>query len=614
MNFFQQQEKARVKTKYLLICFLLGLAGTVLSVYLVIMLFLFNQRFQKGWWDEEVFMPVAAITTLIICVGSLVKLGQLSSGGRAVAQALGGEMVNPNTHNFEEKRLLNVVNEMAIASGIPAPEVYVLPDDGINAFAAGKTTADASIGITRGALKHLNRDELQGVIAHEFSHILNGDMRLNTNLIAAISGILTISTIGYYILRLRTRGKNSGQIKIIGLALLLVGICGAFFARIIQAAISRQREYLADASAVQFTRNPSGIAGALKKIANLIYGSAVSSPTVSETAHLFFSNPFSGFFASLFATHPPIEERIKAIEGISSFETETEIQLQPTTPDAKTQLSPQKFRAETVVALAGTVSKENLANAERLISSYPQEITRATENSFSSTALIFALLLNKDNSLREKQLKEVSEIISPALLSEVKKMFLIIKDISPQTILPVIQLSINGLKGMSPQQYFVFKKALDTLIRSDNQIDLFEFMITKIVKRNLEPQYSKVQVVEPIYSSFDNVRQDCRILLSAVAWCGTSDSESAQKAFNNGMRILGFYNENLLPLNQCNIAAIDNALDNCLLLKPTLRGKLLNACANVASDDGYITEYEAELVRAIADALECPIPLFALGQ
>jgi len=606
MNFFQQQEKARKNTKFLILCFLLGVAGTVFSVYSVVMLLFLTQEKHTSWFNPEVFFPVAAVTLFIITIGSIVKLIELSEGGKAVAQSLGGTKINSFTQDFEEKRLLNIVNEMAIAAGIPVPEVYVLTEeDGINAFAAGRSPKDAVIGITRGAIKNLNRDELQGVVAHEFSHILNGDMRLNTNLIAAISGILTISTIGYYILRLRMRGKNSGQIKLIGLALLIIGFCGAFFARIIQSAISRQREYLADASAVQFTRNPSGIAGALRKIAKMISGSAVRAPSTSETAHLFFSEPFSGLLSALFATHPPIEKRIKAIEGEFAYEMENQVQ-----PAASTIEEPHhKLQAESLIGFAGTLNPSSINSAGKILASYPKEITAAIENSFSAAALVYTLLLDEDENVREKQVNELSSVVDPAMIDEVRRFYPIVKTIPREKKLPLVQVSINALKGMSAQQFFIFENALDILVRADEQIDLFEFMITKMVKRYLEPQYRKVKQVEPFFTSFDNLKEECKILLSAIAWSGTSDLKSAQKAYDNGMKILGFSNENLLKIEQCNIGEIDNALNNCLLLKPLSRERLLNACVTVASEDKFITAYEAELIRAVADALECPIPL-----
>lgn len=609
MNFFQQQERTRRKTKFLIVYFLCGVIGTIFTIYVGVMFLLFNSRFQKNFWDSEVFIGVSSVTLFIIAAGSIAKLIELSHGGGAVAQALGGIQVPPNSTEFDLKRLVNVVNEMSIASGISVPEIYLLKEDGINAFAAGNSPKDAAIGVTQGAIKYLNRDELQGVVAHEFSHILNGDMRLNMKLIAAISGILMISTIGYYILRAKTRGKNSGQIKIIGLALLVIGFCGALFARIIQSAISRQREFLADASAVQFTRNPEGIVGALKKIATI--SSSVTSPATNETAHLFFSNPISGLLTSLFATHPPIEDRIKAIEG-----SEVSIPTQPASynkiepPIISTLTGEQKIKAEGLISIAGVVDTNQINYAQTLLSSYPPALLKAVETSFSSIALIYALLLSDDKDIRENQLLQLSIIVPKFMIEETKRLYGYIETLPREKKLPLVHLSINTLKIISSSQYFEFEKAIDTLIKSDNQMDLFEFVLSKIVKRNLEPQFKKVKQIEPIYSVIDPIKEDCILLLSAIAWSGTGELNAAQKSFYAGLSSLQIKEENaqIIPFENINIGLIDKALNRCLLLKLPMRAKLLNACSLTASDDGYINPYEVELIRAIADTLECPIP------
>lgn len=573
------------------------------------MFLLFNSKFQKNFWDSDVFIGVSTVTFLIIAVGSIAKLVELSHGGGAVARALGGVQVPPNSTEFDLKRLINIVNEMSIASGIPAPEVYLLNENGINAFAAGNSPKDAAIGVTQGALKYLNRDELQGVVAHEFSHILNGDMRLNMKLIATISGILTISTIGYYIIRAKTSGKNSGQVKIIGLALLIIGFCGALFARIIQAAISRQREFLADASAVQFTRNPEGIAGALKKIANLT--SLIKSPATNEAAHLFFSNPISGLLSSLFATHPPIEKRISAILGSDvSIPPQSESYNEFEPPVISSMAGEQRIKAEDLISTVGIVSDKQINYAQNLLSSYPPALLKAVETSFSSIALIYALLLDNNKDIRETQLLKLSTIVSKHFIEETIRLYGYIEKLPRDKKLPLVHLSINTLKLISSSQYFEFEKAIDALIKSDNQIDLFEFVLSKIVKRNLEPQFKKFKQIEPFYSDIALVKEDCILLLSAIAWSGTGDLEAAQKAFYVGISSLQIEKENIriLPFDNINIGLIDQALNKCLLLMTEMRAKLLNACCLTASDDGYITDYEAELIRAIADALECPIP------
>lgn len=623
MKFFEQQQKARRKTKWLLLYFFLGIAGTIALIYFAVMVVLgygFKaMRFE--WWNPSVFWGVLIFTSLIILIATIQKLIELSNGGKTIAVALGGESIY-HSNDVDEQRLLNVVTEMAIASGLPVPAVYILRNErGINAFAAGNSPSDAVIGVTDGAMRHLTRDELQGVIAHEFSHILNGDMRLNIKLIAAISGILAISEVGYTILRMRTRGKGAGQLKLFGLALLVIGSCGALFARIIQSAISRQREYLADAAAVQFTRNPAGIGGALKKIAMLQNGSIILSPAASEVSHMFFSKGFSSFLSDLFSTHPPIEKRIKAIEEMASGLIEISPRTYKTAEEK--QLIPRvisqdrsKILITNLIASAGTINPSATNYYAKFISSLSPTIVESLGNLFDSTALIYALLLSDDELIRNKQIDELSRIISPALLYAVLHRYDDIKNLPRIKKLPLAHIAIAQLKTMSRNQFKEFQKAIDTLMQCDDKIDLFEFALSKIVKRNLSARFTSesslsIKLVKPpAYNSFDPVKRDCVVLLSALAWSGHDDVESARIAFEIGIQGLGVQNDDLklLPHEKCDLISINKALDNCLKLEPFLREKLLTACSMVVSEDNLLTPYEAELLRAIAETLECPIP------
>ena len=326
MDFFTHQDRARRNTRRLVALFVLAVIAIVAAVYLAVVVFLMTTEAgeyisQGGLAAPQVLVPVVAGTLFVIAAGSGYKTLQLSEGGPAVARLLGGKPLDPNTREADERRVLNVVEEMAIASGTPVPEVYLLAQEqGINAFAAGRTPADAVVGVTEGTARHLSRDELQGVVAHEFSHILNGDMRLNLRLIGVIHGILVISMIGYFVMRSgggSSRGRKkggAGAVVILGLALYVIGWIGVFFGRLIKAGVSRQREFLADAAAVQFTRNPLGISGALQKIGGLGAGSRIAHRRAEEASHLFFSNALKKSFLGLTATHPPLEERIRRID------------------------------------------------------------------------------------------------------------------------------------------------------------------------------------------------------------------------------------------------------------------------------------------------------------
>src|SRR6056297_1981581 len=316
MNFFEHQDRARKQTRVLVVAFMLAVLAIVMAMNLV-MLGVFGrfQSAEQGWFSPgfwlangQVVLWTSLATVLVVVLASAYRSAQLRGGGGQVARELGGVEVTGDSNDPLRRRLLNVVEEMAIASGVPVPQVFVLEHEpGINAFAAGWSPADAAVAVTRGTLETLNREELQGVIAHEFSHVFNGDMRLNIRLIGVLFGILALAVVGRRMLTSMhlTRGgrnKNAGGIVLVALAVVVIGYVGLFFGRWIQAAVSRQREYLADASAVQFTRSPEGIAGALKKIGAATAGSRLVVNT-QEVGHMLFASSLS---SRLMATHPPL--------------------------------------------------------------------------------------------------------------------------------------------------------------------------------------------------------------------------------------------------------------------------------------------------------------------
>jgi len=322
MDFFEQQERARRATKLLVVHFAVAVACIVVAVYVSI-LAIFHGADAGGQpgadlvlWEPRLFAGAALATLTVVSAGSLYKTAVLANGGSAVAEALGGRILSPDTTDPDERKLLNVAEEMAIAAGVPVPKLYVLDaSPGINAFAAGHSPEDAAIGVTRGCMTRLSRDELQGVLGHEFSHMLNGDMRLNLRLMGVVFGILCLSVIGRVLLRARGRGRGgrgAAPWMLLGVALVAIGSIGSFFGRLLQAAVSRQREFLADASAVQFTRNPAGLSGALQKIGGI--GSRVESAHAMEASHMFFGNGVGRPLFGLLATHPPLETRIRAID------------------------------------------------------------------------------------------------------------------------------------------------------------------------------------------------------------------------------------------------------------------------------------------------------------
>ena len=331
MDFFQRQANARRRTRWLLVYFALAILALAGTFYIVSLSPYFHANPEKegSFWHPELFGQVAGITLVIIALGSLIKRAKLRKGGKAIAIALGGRALSSPSSDPDERELQNIVEEMSIASGLRAPAIYILDNEpGINAFAAGFTAEDAVIGVTKGAMQLLTRDELQGMIAHEFSHILNGDMRLNLRLVSWIHGILWIALVGQAVLRgarACVASNSESDLKKAGLGLFFfgsivggiiygLGSMGALFGRLIKSAISRQREFLADAAAVQFTRNPSGLASALKKIGGIAQGSRLQSPLAQEASHMFFGNGLRGSWFGFLSTHPSLKKRIKLLD------------------------------------------------------------------------------------------------------------------------------------------------------------------------------------------------------------------------------------------------------------------------------------------------------------
>ncbi|HLQ37751.1 MAG TPA: M48 family metalloprotease, partial [Planctomycetota bacterium] len=420
MDFFGHQERARRATRSLIVYFVLAVASIVLLVYLAATALLLASDLQPTWWRPQVLLIVGAGTIAIVALAALFKTAQLRSGGAAVAQMLGGRPVAPDTQDLAERTLLNVVEEMAIAAGVVVPSVFVLDDEhGINAFAAGWGTGDAAVAVTRGALEQLDRDELQGVIGHEFSHLFHGDMRLNVRLMGVLFGILCLATIGQIILRSIGRGSGGGggkkggaiaALAMFALALMAIGYLGVFFGRLIKAAVSRQREFLADASSVQYTRNPAGIGMALAKIGGKV-GSRIHANHKEEVTHMLFADGVQHMFARLHATHPPVEVRIEQV--LPGFLQ----QLQRGQPPiaAVTAVAPPlpegvvagvaggtarpRGGAEALVASVGAPQAEHLQRARDLLAALPFELVAATRERSGARALCCALLLERDGPL-----------------------------------------------------------------------------------------------------------------------------------------------------------------------------------------------------------------------
>ena len=652
MDFFAQQEKTRKKTKWLVIYFILAVAAMIVAIYIASLLIfsgvqLHQHRFndeqpQFDLWNPQIFLAVALGTIAIIFIGSSYKTMALAAGGSAVSEMMGARLVSANSTDPDERKLLNVVEEMAIASGVPVPQVYVMDDeDGINAFAAGHKPGDATVTVTRGCMKILSRDELQGVIGHEFSHILNGDMRLNLRLMGTIFGILCLAILGRILLQTWRGGRRGSQnyFQLLGLALLIIGYIGVFFGRLIQAAVSRQREFLADASSVQFTRNPNGITGALKKIGGLgENGSRLSHAHSEELSHMFFGNGVSEPFIGLLETHPPLPDRIRVFdpnfdgkfpyvryEGLDQPPEEISKPKRAPLPNLFGTVlggtilasggmdAPPVIKSRHVLPNIGNPTPLHLEYAVKLRDALPENVKSAAREPLDTVALIYALLLSDDEKMRATQIAEIGKRSSQFVSDKTAALFPDVSKIAAHVHLPIINLALGGLRNLTAEQFQNFSQTLDWLVNSDGKVELFEFVLQKIILRHLDSQFNGPQKSVVQFYTIKPLVPDCAVVLSALANVSSDDTNAVQKAFEAGAPYLRAPDDvdlNLLPKENCGVNEIDVALDRLAQAVPIIKKNLIEACVHVVGADGVIVEREAELLRAISDTLDCPMPPF----
>ncbi len=634
MNFFAAQDKARKNTTRLVVLFLLAVFSliSISNIAVLIAMGYFNPELFAaddflGQFNWHTFGLISVAITTVIVIGTVYKLLQLSQGGSAVAEMLGGKLIPANTYDYNEKKLINVVTEMAIASGTPVPPVYVMQNEhGINAFAAGYHAGDAVVAVTRGTLETLSRDELQGVIAHEFSHIFNGDMRLNIRLIGILHGILVIGLIGYQLLRFtpRTRHSRSGNgaapIAAMGIGLMIIGYTGTFFGNLIKSAVSRQREYLADASAVQFTRNPSGIADALKKIGGSSNGSIVRNPGADEISHAFFSEGVSHFLSFMMATHPPLEKRIRALEPgwDGKFITPT---VDKETP-AETKPAPA-FNPESLITVAtilasqdaidsvGAPQKQHLDYARQMLSAIPIEFVEAANSPFSCRALIYFLLLSHDPEIEQQQIDYLMIHADDGVTAATLQLSNMRDRMDKNFRLALINMSLSSLRQLTQRQYLRFIENVDELAKADRKISLFEWTLQKILRHHLDPIFDKQTSAPARYKTCAQLNDECLLLLSVLWHSGHNQAEHID-AFDSALTDLKLTGK-IIAEETLKLSDLNAAMDKLALLYPLKKPKLLKACAKVIAADNKVTATESELFRAIAAILDCPMPPIVTG-
>ena len=650
-DFFEKQRTARRNTWLLLIYFIIPLVlvpGLVSPGIYLLTTFeparLYTAatpfNFAPSTWNIDEIVTIALVLMALIITGSIYKyLSLRSGGGHMIAEMLGGRPLTPDTSNFREKRLQNIVEEMAIASGVKVPSIYVMDTEiGINAFAAGFSQEDAVIGVTRGALTYLNRDELQGVIGHEFSHILNGDMLLNIRLQGVLHGILMIGLTGQFFLRncflsLDSKYKNVNQAAqagaarfmyfgIVGLLLYIFGYIGFLLGKIAKCSVSRQREFLADAAAVQFTRNPLGLAGALKKIGGLTTGSKIRSPYGNEISHMYFGSNAGESFFNAFSTHPPLGLRISRLdpafnghfpESVRPVEYEdAAVSHAASSPAAAHGRQPTAGTSAKSDASFGNPDYQHLLMARERIDSLPIELKGAARNPLEAKAVIYCLLLDENAAIRRKQADILRNGEDPAVVNICKRFALIIDGIDAQLRLPLTDLALPALNMLSAGQYKVFRRHIIALVKADKKIDLFEYMLQHALIRRLDARFGKVRKKLIANHSVLRVKNDISCVLSMLAIRGHAENSGARKAFMKAIRVfekeMKYFEFQAAEL--CRLKHFDAALTNIGNSNVRIKRKIVAACYECIAHDNQITGTEAELFRTIAEALDCPVSPF----
>lgn len=623
MNFFERQHSARRNTALLVLYFVLAVIMIVVAVNVVALLAFapgdtlseqLHNWFEYTYWEH----PTAAVV-LIVVYGSLKRFFDLNGGGQALADMVGATSVELDSVDPAIRQYINVVEEMSIASGVSVPSLYVMEREaGINAFVAGYKPTEAVMVVTRGALQQLNRDELQGVIGHEFSHILNGDMRINVRLIAILAGILSIGQLGEFLFRsIRHSGNRraSGGVFALGLLLMLIGYVGLFFGRLIKAAISRQREFLADASSVQFTRNPQGIAGALYKIGQSVEGGLLNTRHAEDMSHMCFGNTLNVYMQSLLATHPPLDVRINAIDPAflttARAKSIIEARNQRTSEDSSLgfarSVEPESLQTsvDAITASVGNPTPAHLDYAAAVYQSFSSTIMSLVHTPAGAQAIVYSLLLARMEAAEANQLF-MEKTGQKSIHLYIDDLLEQIQQLEKRQRLPLLELVLPTLKQLDVAEVRAFLKLIAELAAADKKISLFEFVLLTIINQQINPDNRFVDKVK--YHSFRPLLGDIQRIISILV---QSSGQASDKIAASYTRVLATFTSNdmaMIPIRQCGYKDIAQALNRLRLLSPMLKKSIIDACADAILDDGIVMPTEAELLRAVAESLDCPMP------
>ncbi|MFI5306486.1 MAG: M48 family metallopeptidase [Polyangiales bacterium] len=640
-SFFEHQDKARRNTRVLVGLMVVGVVAMGCAFYALVVI-VEHQGFARmlstsalqtpELFQPELFFACLLGTAAIVAAASGARALTLRGGGAQIAEMMGGRLVSGSPRDVLEKRVVNVVEEMAIAAGVPVPMVFVLDGEpGINAFAAGFTPDDAAVAVTRGCLEKLSRDELQGVIGHELSHVLNGDMALNIRLMGIVFGIVCLGLLGRLMIRIgnstsyvstsrRDRSASPGAVLLLlGLGVVVIGALGELCGKLIKAAVSRQREFLADASAVQFTRNPSGIAGALKKIGGWHEGASMQAPHAEEASHFFFGDIRKRLFAgSVLATHPPLALRIRRIDPSfeGSFPEVADAIAQPEDDGPTLGLAaatPQPVEARAmqpgdVVSRVGTTGADSMQDGRRMLDALPPALRQAAESPFAACSCVFALLLSDEQAVRDAQLAAIEQLAGPSLRTESLRLLNALQALSRRDRLPFVALLAPALRSLSADQRASFGRTVQALTDADARVSIFEYVLGQTLRERLSPESSPHERSRVRYRSLDAVQTELQLLLSLLAHAGALDGDAAQRAFSAGAARLQELRLELLAPSERLLHGLGPALTSLRALSPQLCAKVVDACAHAVLEDKRVTEDEDTLLRAVCDALGCPLP------
>ncbi len=652
MRFFEHQERARRRSRVLVLVFALAVAAVVAAVDSLVLALsaLSGGAFSPLFPGQSAGTPTgriqilawtSALTLAFIGVAALVRAARLGAGGGQVARELGGVEVGSDPADPLRRRLRNLVEEMALAAGVPVPEVFVLErEPGINAFAAGYTPADAAVAVTRGALDKLDRDQLQGVVAHELSHIVNGDTRIDIRLMGALFGILAISLIGR---RLSTAGahtRRAGSVVLIGWALRLIGALGLLAGRLVKAALARQREYLADASAVQFTRNPEGIAGALRRIAVEPSGSLLSVDT-EEVSHMTFGE---GTRTRLLSSHPPIEERIRRIDPrfhpaqlkalakrlalgqVGAADAPKAAGTAPTTPEPTAtmpmptptpQLGSESMEASGLLAAVGDPGQAALLAAALVVESLPDGLLAAARSPEWAPALLCLLLLapnsepdsEPDPETRERQTLIVARGLGAEAERRLAHLLAEHAAPAPRQRLPLAEIAFPALKRRPREDLARLDQTIDALVRADGRVDVFEYALARMLRVQIADALDPRRSRPAGRLELADLEAEARALILALAHLGHADETAAWAAECAGLALAGWVPHRGPSLRDTWHEVFDRTLTPLNRLRPRAKGTLVTALVATAAHDHRVTVAEAEALRAICAVLHVPLPM-----